>query len=272
MATAAIPHTTTSTSTSTATAAATAAKAGTSTSSATSSASTKTSSSTGTAAAATSGSSSAGSSALSQLSQLSQVIARQQALNSENRVVADTRVSNFSKTITKSAYSNRATASDIGTLIHKKTRLNAFGQLGAYDKADYLKFKLTSATSVTLGKLASADVRIQLMNKGGAVVADTDKDSGAAYKAYQEAQNGNLSLPAGEYVLKISRVAGVPVKKAENYGIQVASGKYGKDYTTTVKAPASTTGVANVKATLGSMVTSLLLGGLNTTSTNGKSS
>lgn len=270
MATAAIPQTTTSTTIGT-TAAATAAKTGTSTSSATSSASTKAPASTGTAAAA-SGTPSAGTSALSQLSQLSQVIARQQALNSENRVVADTRVSNFSKTITKSAYSNRATASDIGTLIHKKTRLNAFGQLGAYDKADYLKFKLTSATSVTLGKLASADVRIQLMNKGGAVVADTDKDSGAAYKAYQEAQNGNLSLPAGEYVLKISRVAGVPVKKAENYGIQVASGKYGKDYTTTVKAPASTTGVANVKATLGSMVTSLLLGGLNTTSTNGKSS
>lgn len=262
MPTAAIPTATTSPTSPTSgvsgTVAATPAKTGTSTSAASSQTS-----------ASTSGSPSAGTSALSQLSQLSQVIARQQALNGENRVVADTRVSNFSKTVTKSAYSNRATASDIGTLIHKKTRLNAFGQLGAYDKADYLKFKLTSATSVTLGKLASADVRIQLMNKGGAVVADTDKDSGAAYKAYQEAQNGNLSLPAGEYVLKISRVAGVPVKKAENYGIQVASGKYGKDYTTTVKAPASTTGVVNVKATLGSMVTSLLLGGLNTSGNSG---
>lgn len=205
---------------------------------------------------------SAGTAALAQLTQLSQTIATQAALNSDNTVTAASSVSNFSKTVTKSAYGNRATASDIGTLIHGKTRLNAFGQLGAYDKADYLKFNLTSASSVTLGKLASKDVRIQLLNKGGTVVADSDSSSGDAYTAYQQSQAGSLALTAGQYVVKVSREPGASAKTAQNYGIQVASGKYGKDYTTTVQAPSSTTGIS-ASSTSASLVSSLLQSGLS---------
>lgn len=220
---------------------------------------TATSSTSSTAASDTS----AGTAALAQLTQLSQTIATQAALNNDNTVTAASSVSNFSKTVTKSAYDNRATASDIGTLIHGKTRLNAFGQLGAYDKADYLKFNLTTASSVTLGKLASKDVRIQLLNKGGTVVADSDSSSGEAYTAYQQSQAGSLALTSGQYVIKISREPGAAAKTPQNYGVQVASGKYGKDYTTTVQAPSSTTGISSALSTSASLVSSLLQSGLS---------
>lgn len=204
-----------------------------------------------------SSSSSAATDALAQLAQLSQTIAQQQALNQDNTVAALSKVTNLGKTVTKSAYSNRATASDIGTLVHGQSRLNAFGQLGAYDKADYLKFTVKAKSSITLGALVGKDVHIQVQDKSGQVVADNDPTAGDTYTAYKNATTGNLSLNSGQYVIKVSRFAGVAIKTKENYGIQVGSGKYGKDYTTTLQAPANTTGIANGVST-GTLAVSLL--------------
>ena len=216
-----------------------------------------------TSASASTASTAAASQALAQLSALSQSIATQQALTGQGNTSTAaagtvTKVTNLSKTVVKSAYANRATATDFGTLIPGKSRLNAFGQLGAYDKEDYLKFNLTKATSITLGKLATKDVRVQLLTKAGSVVADSDSSAGSNYTAYQSAQAGTLALKSGEYVIKVTRESGVPLKKPENYGVQVASGKFGKDYTTVIKAPASTTGGINVQVNAAGLVTSLL--------------
>lgn len=148
------------------------------------------------------------------------------------------KVQEYEQNVRKSALNAAPFATAIGTLVKDTSRLNVFSSLAANDPADFYKFSVTSKGEVTLGRVGDADVRIQLMDKQGKIVADSNKDSGAAYDAYKNVEKGTLTLDKGDYTLRISRDKGVAAKDEKNYGVQLRMGDYSKDYDTIAKQPA----------------------------------
>lgn len=148
------------------------------------------------------------------------------------------KVQEYEQNVRKSSLNASAFATNIGTLVKDTSRLNVFSSLAANDPADFYKFSVTTKGEVALGRVGDADVRIQLMDKQGKIIADSNKDSGAAYDAYQNLEKGSQTLDKGDYTLRISRDKGVPAKDDKNYGVQLRMGDYSKDYDTVAKQPA----------------------------------
>ncbi|WP_042701908.1 hypothetical protein [Azospirillum sp. B506] len=147
-------------------------------------------------------------------------------------------VQEFSKTVQKSAQTNTAGATDIGVLAKNTTRLNVASTLAANDKVDFYKFKVTSKGEMTMGQVGDDGVRVQLMNKLGRVMADSDPKSGDDYKAFKQLQAGNLTVDKGDYTLRVSRDKGQSDKDPKNYAMQLVMGNYSQDYDTVAKQPA----------------------------------
>ncbi|MBP2301405.1 hypothetical protein [Azospirillum picis] len=148
------------------------------------------------------------------------------------------KVQEYEQTVNKSALNAAPFATSIGTLVKDTSRLNVFSSLAANDPADFYKFSVTGSGAVTLGTVGDAGVRLQLMDRGGKIVADSSKDSGATYDAFQKLKNGQLTLDKGDYTLRVARDKDVPVKDAKDYGVQLRMGTYSKDYDTIAKQPA----------------------------------
>ncbi|MCW2243965.1 hypothetical protein [Azospirillum canadense] len=148
------------------------------------------------------------------------------------------KVQEYEQNVRKSSLNAAPFATNIGTLVKDTSRLNVFSSLAANDPADFYKFSVTSKGEVSLGRVGDSDVRIQLMDKQGKVIADSNKDSGAAYDAYKNLEKGSQTLDKGDYTLRISRDKGVAVKDDKNYGVQLRMGDYSKDYDTVAKQPA----------------------------------
>lgn len=148
------------------------------------------------------------------------------------------KVQEFEQTVNKSTYNTAPFATNIGTLIKDTSRLNVFSSLAANDPADFYKFNVPTKGEATIGRVGDATVRIQLMDRAGKVVADSNKDSGASYDAFKKLEKGELTLDKGDYTVRLSREKGVPMKDAQNYGVQFRMGSYSKDYDTIAKQPA----------------------------------
>ncbi|WP_448206102.1 hypothetical protein [Azospirillum sp. sgz302134] len=148
------------------------------------------------------------------------------------------KVQQYEQNVRKSALNTAPMATNIGTLVKDTSRLNVFSSLAANDPADFYKFTVTTKGEVALGRVGDADVRIQLMDKQGKVVADSNKDAGATYDAYKKLEKGELTVDRGDYTVRIARDKDVPVKDPKNYGVQLKMGTYSKDYDTIAKQPA----------------------------------
>lgn len=148
------------------------------------------------------------------------------------------KVQEYEQTVNKSAMNAAPFATGIGTLIKDTSRLNVFSSLASNDPADFYKFNVTTSGPVTLGTVGDAGVRLQLMDRGGKVVADSNKDAGASYDAFQKLKSGQMTLDKGDYTLRVARDKDVPVKDAKSYGVQLRMGDYSKDYDTIAKQPA----------------------------------
>ncbi|MBB6251167.1 hypothetical protein [Nitrospirillum iridis] len=187
-------------------------------------------------------------SVFAQLAQIqAQLQAQNDALNTQGSAQTSSAVGtvqNFTKSTAKSVYNTVASATDIGTVTKGQTRVNAFGSLAAGDQADYLSFKLSRKSAINLGLLDQGKTRLQVMNKTGTVLADSDSKSGKAYDAFTSMINGQTTLDAGTYVLKVSRATGTKLTEKVNYGVQVAAGDYSKDYTTTVTAASTSASIS----------------------------
>ncbi|CAO3410696.1 hypothetical protein [Azospirillum largimobile] len=173
-----------------------------------------------------------------------------------NQAIGD--VQEFSKTVKKSASTATSGATDIGVLAKNTTRLNVASTLSANDKVDFFKFKVTSKGEMTMGQVGDDGVRVQLMNRLGRVLADSDPKSGDNYDAFKKLQAGNLTVDKGDYTLRVSRDKGQPDKDPKNYAMQLVMGNYSKDYDTVAKAPAK--GDTGMALTTGQQAT---LDGLN---------
>jgi len=148
----------------------------------------------------------------------------------------------FQKEVRKSPFATTGGATDVGVLIRDQTRLNVFSSLKKSDSVDHYKFRNQLPSNVTLGMLGDKELRVQLVSKHGAVLADSDPKS-SRYKDYEKAQQGELKLPAGEYLVKVTRTGNTEKKETQNYAIQISAGKFTKDYDTVAREPRPGDGV-----------------------------
>ncbi|MBY6266019.1 hypothetical protein EI613_29510 [Azospirillum sp. 412522] len=148
------------------------------------------------------------------------------------------KVQEYEQSVNKSTLNAAPFATNIGTLTKDTSRLNVFSSLASNDPADFYKFNVTTSGAVTLGTVGDAGVRLQLMDRGGKIIADSNKDAGASYDAFQKLKSGQMTLDKGDYTLRVARDKDVPVKDAKSYGVQLRMGNYSKDYDTIAKQPA----------------------------------
>lgn len=160
------------------------------------------------------------------------------ALQSQQSTSSTEEVQSYEKTVKKSKLTNAGGATDIGILAKNTTRLNVASTLAPNDKVDFYKFKVTSKGEMTMGQVGDDGLRVQLMNKLGRVVADSDPKAGDDYKAFKQLQAGNLTVDKGDYTLRVSRDKGQSDKDAKNYAMQLVMGNYSQDFDTVAKQPA----------------------------------
>ncbi|CAO3439478.1 hypothetical protein [Azospirillum endophyticum] len=153
-----------------------------------------------------------------------------------NQAVGD--VQDFSKTVRKSALTTTGGATDIGVLSKNTTRLNVASTLAANDKVDFYKFKVVTKGEMTMGQVGDDGVHVQLMNRLGRVMADSDPKSGDNYTAFKQLQAGNLTVDKGDYTLRVNRDKGQSDKDPKNYAMQLVMGNYSQDYDTVAQQPA----------------------------------
>lgn len=153
-----------------------------------------------------------------------------------NQAVGD--VKEFSKTVKKSALTTTAGATDIGVISKNTTRLNVASTLAANDKVDFYKFKVVTKGELTMGQVGDDGVHVQLMNRLGRVMADSDPKSGDNYAAFKKLQAGNLTVDKGDYTLRVTRDKGQSDKDPKNYAMQLVMGNYSQDYDTVAQQPA----------------------------------
>jgi len=161
---------------------------------------------------------------------------------------AASNVQEFEKTTNDVLYDNNATARSIGQLRLNTTRLNVISALSPKDAADVFTFTASTSGQTKLGLLvndptvtdpikdSSGDVRVQVFGQGKGLVADSDPNSGAAYKNYQALKAGTFNLSAGHYSIRMSRADGIDPqnKNTYNYAVQLTQGTtYSQDYTVT---------------------------------------
>lgn len=161
---------------------------------------------------------------------------QQQATTSESGSAA--KVQEYEQNVKKSSYNTAPFATNIGTLVKDTSRLNVFSSLASNDPADFYKFTVTSKGEATIGTVGDAGVRVQVMDRQGKVVADSNVNAGDTHDAYKKLQGGTLTLDKGDYTLRVARDKDVPVKDAKSYGVQLRMGGYSKDYDTVAKQPA----------------------------------
>lgn len=78
------------------------------------------------------------------------------------------------------------------------------------------------------------NVRIKIMNQlGSRAIADSGADPlSSAGQAYAAMQKGTLSLPAGKYVVQVTRANDTLDSAKPNYTVQLSAGKSKNDYVT----------------------------------------
>ncbi len=161
------------------------------------------------------------------------------ALQSQQSTSSTEEVQSYEKTVKKSKLTNAGGATDIGILAMNTTRLNVASTLAANDNVDFYKFKTTSKGEATLGHVGDDGVRIQLMNRLGTVLADSDPKSGDDYDAFKSLEKGELTLDKGDYTLRVTRSPGESAATPKNYALQMVMGSYSQDYDTVAKQPAA---------------------------------
>ncbi|HEY0837270.1 MAG TPA: hypothetical protein VGE72_25380 [Azospirillum sp.] len=183
-------------------------------------------------------------------------------------------VKEYEKTVRKSAATQAYAATDIGMVVKNRTRLNAFSIMGKDDPVDFYKFKVTNQGELALGRVGDPDVRVQLMDKTGKIMADSNKDAGAAFDAYKKLSAGELTVDRGDYTIRVTRDKGVAAGTDKQYALQLRMGTYSEDYDTYAKQPAAGDGTTQIPSYARSLqalmnggsvnsssLTSLLLGG-----------
>ncbi len=171
----------------------------------------------------------------------------------------ETRPRQFSRTTTDSADESFANARFIGELAKDKTRLAVVSALTRADPVDNYRFRVKASIAdktVEFGLTGSFDskqVRIQILEKNGKIIADSEAKFGDRKNNFEALQLSKLKLGTGEYILQVRRATGVLSREEPNYLIQMQSvgGKFREDYQT-IERPQTRQLAAGVANTLSS--------------------
>lgn len=147
-------------------------------------------------------------------------------------------VEEFQQEVNKSKLNASMFSTNIGTLVKDTSRLNVLSTLAAKDPGDFYSMNVTSAGKMTIGRVGDEGVRVQVMNRQGKILADSNKDAGEAYTNYQKLEKDGLDVASGKMTLRITRDPGIAATKELNYGVQFRMGDYKQDYDTIAKQPA----------------------------------
>lgn len=143
--------------------------------------------------------------------------------------------------VTKSSLNVKAMATDLGSLVKDKTRLNLVSTLGKTDPVDFYKFTATSSGTMALGRVGDSGVRFQLMDKTGNVIADSADGQGTATDNYTKLKSGQLQVDKGDYTVRITRDKDVSLMEEKDYAFQLQMGKFTEDHDTVARAPDNAT-------------------------------
>ncbi|MFV3129447.1 hypothetical protein [Niveispirillum sp. KHB5.9] len=164
-------------------------------------------------------------------------------------------VQTFEKEVRKSPYATNGAATDIGTLVKDTTRLNVYSAIKKDDKGDVFKFRVQNSGEAQMGLLGDPGLRVQVMSRFGAVVADSKEGLGSTSDNYAKLQKGELKLTSGDYYVKITNDGNTPAKdskgatvSSKNYAIQLSMGVYRKDYDTVAQQPKAGDGMPQQSA------------------------
>lgn len=166
-------------------------------------------------------------------------------------------------------------ARDLGAVRLNNSRLNMFTSLKVGDEVDHFSFWIQSNGKTRLGMTDDPYLRVELLDKQGKVLADSDANSGnELFGEYIKFNEDGLDLEKGKYYLRVSRNADAPQDEEKSYTLQLAMGdNFRNDYDTVEKKAvgeydpmqaALDAGYAIAPARLGSLMatTSLLSEGM----------
>ena len=173
----------------------------------------------------------------------------------------------WGKTVDDVSHQTIATANSLGSLVTDNSRLSVNGVLNANETAQYYSFtaddsgnKNTLLTGQTVNN--TTGLRVQLLNAGGQVLADSKSGMGVASTNYASLQAGTYSLAKGTYYVKISRDGTVPASQPVDYVVEARMGKtYTNDYQTTEQKATPTYSSTPVASSAPSILTSSMLTG-----------
>jgi len=148
-------------------------------------------------------------------------------------------IRSFTQGTTDTTTDTPQTARSIGDLTGGKTRLNVFSALTTNDKVDFFSFNVTTAGKAGISVSSDKGVHVQLLNKSGQVIADSEAKFGDKKENYDDFLSTKLYFDKGSYILKVTRATGTTDSVKPNYAIQLSMGKnFANDYDTT-ETPAS---------------------------------
>lgn len=187
--------------------------------------------------------------------QLAEFAASTAKANKKAEAQSKIEVQTFEKQVRKSPYSTNGAATDIGTLVKDSTRLNVYSNLKKDDKGDVFKFRVQNSGEAQLGVLGDPGLRVQVMSRFGAVVADSKEGLGSTSDNFTKLKKGELKLSSGDYYVKITNDGNGPSKDSKgntvtskNYALQLSMGVYRKDYDTVAQQPKAGDGMPQQSA------------------------
>ena len=135
-------------------------------------------------------------------------------------------VSVWSRKTTDVPMEKLSDARELGAVRLNNSRLNVFSSLhDAKDKVDHFKFWVQSTGKTRLGMPDDPFLRVELLDKRGKVLADSDANSGdELFKKYLEFNEGGLELKKEKYYLRVSRNADAPQDEEKRYSLQLSMG------------------------------------------------
>ena len=197
----------------------------------------------------------AGASATAKLSDIEKQLAAFAKSAAKAKEQSKVEVQTFEKQVRKSPYATNGAATDIGTLIKDSTRLNVYSNIKKDDKGDVFKFRVQNSGEAQLGILGDKGLRVQVMTRFGAVIADSKEGLGSTSDNFTKFKEGEMKLAPGDYYVKVTNDGNAPVKDkngnvltSKNYAIQVSMGVYRKDFDTVAQQPKAGDGMPRQSA------------------------
>jgi hypothetical protein len=154
----------------------------------------------------------------------------------------------WNKTATDVTKQTWQTATNIGWVRQNDTRTSVVAELYKNEKEQDYSVNVLTSGKLFMNVTSDQNVRVQVLNANGQVIADNKKNLGQVSTNFTNLQAGTMQVAAGTYYVRVTRDATTSASTAVNYAVQFKMGStYTNDYVTTIKAstPTYTQPVAN---------------------------